>query len=54
MNKKPYVVADCDIPFLRGVLEPYAHVDYKKGNRITRNDLLEAECVDCADADALR
>lgn len=45
MDKKPYVVADCDIPFLRGVLEPYAHVDYKKGNRITRNDLLEADVL---------
>ena len=34
MNAKPYVLADCDIPFLKGVLEPYARVQYLKGSEI--------------------
>lgn len=33
MNAKPYVLADCDIPFLKGVLEPYARVQYLKAAR---------------------
>ncbi|HIZ86253.1 MAG TPA: 4-phosphoerythronate dehydrogenase [Candidatus Coprenecus stercoravium] len=39
------VVADIDIPFLKGVLEPYAEVVYLPGKDISKND--------CADADAL-
>ena len=32
MQTKPLIVADCDIPFLQGVLEPYAEVHYLKGS----------------------
>ena len=28
------VIADMDIPYLQGVLEPYAHVEYMKGKNI--------------------
>ena len=36
-------VADRAIPFLEGVLEPYAEVVYKDGRAITRADLLDAD-----------
>jgi len=39
------VVADVDIPFLKGVLEPYAEVVYKKGFDITREDILDADAL---------
>ena len=38
-------VADLDIPFLKGVLEPYAEVVYKKGLEITREDILDADAL---------
>lgn len=38
-------VADVDIPFLKGVLEPYAEVVYKKGLDITRDDILDADAL---------
>lgn len=38
-----HIVADCDIPFLKGVLEPYARVEYKIGSDIS------SEQVRCAD-----
>lgn len=31
MTDKPHIIADCDIPFLKGVLEPYADMEYLKG-----------------------
>ncbi len=39
------IVSDIDIPFLRGVLEPYAEMVYKKGKDITHEDLLDADAV---------
>ena len=38
-------VADVDIPFLKGVLEPYAEVVYKKGFDITRDDIIDADAL---------
>lgn len=38
-------VADVDIPFLKGVLEPYAEVVYKKGMEICREDILDADAI---------
>ena len=39
------IIADDKIPFLRGVLEPYAEMVYLPGNRISRNDLLDADAL---------
>ncbi len=39
------VVADKDIPFLEGVLEPYAEVVYKKGLDISREDVRDADVI---------
>lgn len=38
-------VADVDIPFLKGVLEPYAEVVYKKGFDICREDIVDADAL---------
>lgn len=38
-------VADQAIPFLEGVLEPYAEVVYKDGRSIVREDLLDADAL---------
>lgn len=38
-------VADVDIPFLKGVLEPYAEVVYKKGMEICREDIMDADAL---------
>lgn len=38
-------VADVDIPFLKGVLEPYAEVVYKKGLDICREDVVDADAL---------
>jgi erythronate-4-phosphate dehydrogenase len=39
------VVADDKIPFLEGVLEPYAEVVYLPGGEISRKDLLNADAL---------
>ncbi len=39
------IVADIDIPFLEGVLEPYAEVVYKKGLEISREDVVDADAI---------
>ena len=39
------VVADSAIPFLKGVLEPYAEVVYLGGDAITRRDLADADIL---------
>jgi erythronate-4-phosphate dehydrogenase len=39
------IVADDKIPFLRGVLEPYADVVYLPGNKITKDDLSGADAL---------
>ena len=39
------IVADMDVPFLNGVLEPYAEVVYKKGPEITSADVADADAL---------
>ena len=39
------IVADDKIPFLKGVLEPYAEVIYLPGNKISRKDLVNADAL---------
>ncbi len=39
------IVADVDIPFLEGVLEPYAEVVYKKGLEISHEDVVDADAL---------
>ena len=39
------VVADTNIPFLKGVLEPYAEVVYIDGRSIGRQDLMDADAL---------
>ena len=39
------VVADIDVPFLKGVLEPYAEVLYKKGADINSTDVKDADAL---------
>lgn len=44
MQTKPLIIADRDIPFLEGVLEPYAEVRYLKGSAITADDVRGPRC----------
>ena len=39
------VVADDKIPYLKGVLEPFVDVVYLPGDRITREDLKDADAL---------
>ncbi|MCQ2068461.1 MAG: 4-phosphoerythronate dehydrogenase [Bacteroidaceae bacterium] len=39
------IICDSHIPFLNGVLEPYADVVYLPGNAITRDDVLDADAL---------
>ena len=39
------VVVDIDIPFVEGVFEPYATVVYKKGDQISREDVIDADVL---------
>lgn len=39
------IVADCDIPYLSGVLEPYAEMRYIKGARICADDVRDADAL---------
>ena len=39
------IVADDKIPFLRGVLEPFAEVKYLPGGKITNSDLRDADAL---------
>ena len=39
------IVADDKIPFLRGILEPFAQVVYLPGGKITRGDLRDADAL---------
>jgi erythronate-4-phosphate dehydrogenase len=43
--KKITVIADEKIPFLRGVLEPYAEVIYLPGNKIDRQSVINADAL---------
>ena len=39
------IVVDIDIPFVQGVFEPYATVLYKKGDQISREDVMDADVL---------
>jgi len=39
------IICDSHIPFLNGVLEPYADVAYLPGSAITRDDVLDADAL---------
>ena len=39
------IVADTNIPFLKGVFEPYAEIVYKEGRNIRREDILDADAL---------
>lgn len=39
------IVADSAIPFLKGVLEPYARIEYIKGTDISRDDVRDADVL---------
>ncbi|MEG1405164.1 MAG: 4-phosphoerythronate dehydrogenase [Alistipes sp.] len=39
------IIADSAIPFLRGVLEPYAEVVYLAGNKITADEVFNADAL---------
>lgn len=45
MNAKPTIVIDQDIPFIKGVLEPYACVRYIAGDKITATDLKASDIL---------
>ena len=45
MNKTLRIVADRDIPYLKGVLEPYAQMRYLKGSDITHEDVRDAQVI---------
>ena len=39
------IVIDCDIPYIRGILEPYAQTVYISGDRISANDVADADAL---------
>jgi erythronate-4-phosphate dehydrogenase len=45
MNKKIKIVADSKIPFLQGVLEPYADIVYLPPKEITREKIIDADAL---------
>lgn len=45
MDKRIKIVVDDAIPFIQGVLEPYADVFYKAGKEISREDVLDADAL---------
>jgi len=45
MDRRPLIVADSDIPFLRGIPEPYADVIYVAGKEITRDVIMDADAL---------
>lgn len=45
MERKIRIVADRNIPFLKGVFEPYADVTYIDGKDISRDDVLTADAL---------
>lgn len=45
MSKKPKIIADNKIPFLKGVLEPYAEVEYYDGFKITKQCIRDADAL---------
>ncbi len=45
MNKQIKIVADDKIPFLKGVLEPYASIRYLPGNKIVREEIIDTDAL---------
>ncbi len=45
MNEKIKIIADDKIPFLQGVLEPYANVEYYPGKEITKDKVVDADVL---------
>lgn len=45
MKDKIKIVADSAIPFLEGVMEPYADVVYIPGNKICHDDIIDADAL---------
>ena len=45
MNNKIKIVADDKIPFLKGVLEPYAIIKYFLGSKISRDNIIDADAL---------
>lgn len=45
MGKRVRVIIDNAIPFIEGVLEPYAEVVYKEGRSITHEDAMSADAL---------
>ena len=45
MNNKIKIVADDKIPFLKGVLEPYANVEYLPGSKISKGNIIDADAL---------
>jgi len=45
MSKIIKVIADIDIPFLRGVLEPYVQIKYLKGKEINAESVRDADAL---------
>lgn len=45
MSSRIHIVADMQIPFLKGVLEPVARVTYLPGSGIRRKDLMDADAL---------
>ena len=45
MMKRPRIIADDNIPFLKGMLEPYADIKYLKGSAIKNSDLINTDAL---------
>jgi len=45
MIKQIKVIVDQDIPFIKGILEPYAEVLYYKGNLICNKEIMDADAL---------
>ena len=45
MNTIPYIVADNKIPYLKGILEPYARIDYLSPERINAQTVQDLSLI---------
>ncbi len=45
MSKKIKIIADDKIPFLKGVLEPFAEIEYYPGKEITKDKIINADAL---------
>ena len=45
MTTIPYIIADNKIPYLKGVLEPYARIDYLSPDRIDAQAVRDADIL---------